>query len=66
MSGNPNSSRWSGYISPEKVAKLRQELERVAQLENIRNPSNGILLDRIAELKLDRASITGYLKTHRR
>lgn len=60
-----NSPRYSGYLTNQEIARLDQELERVARVDKIRNPSRGTLLKRMVGLRLDQASIAEYLKTHK-
>lgn len=60
------STRVSGYVTLSIKKSLTEELNRVAQVEGLRNARMGTLLTRIASsgLRLDWASLAKYRKTH--
>jgi hypothetical protein len=64
---NNGSIRFSCYLSQADYDIWIEERDKVAEAEGIRYPDNGTFFLRwVRNLRLDQASINGYVKTHKR
>lgn len=62
--GRKGSERLSGYVAPKEKAWWETEMDRVSDLEGLRNAGMGTLMARISKfrLRLDLASLKQYAK----